>query len=215
MARPIKNPLVIFLSLLAAISLLANFTLLQKINSGSLVAEVVDGDTFQLKSGQRVRLMGVDAPEYDRCAGPEAKDRLKELILGKQVRLAESAPEEFGRDLALVYVGDILVNKVMLEEGWGRPDYRKNSQREILTAAYHQAQGNKIGFFSLCLSSTPPKPACNIKGNIDQATYAKFYHLPGCRHYQEVVLNLAFGEQWFCSEKEALAAGFKKAAGCP
>jgi len=34
-------------------------------------------------------------------------------------------------------------------------------------------------------------------------------------HYSQVKINLAFGEQWFCSEKEAVNAGFKKAAGCP
>jgi endonuclease YncB( thermonuclease family) len=28
------------------------------------VGEVVDGDMFQLASGKRFRLMGVDAPEY-------------------------------------------------------------------------------------------------------------------------------------------------------
>jgi len=37
---------------------------------------VVDGDTFQLKLGKRVRLLGVDAPEYNRCGGKEAKEAL-------------------------------------------------------------------------------------------------------------------------------------------
>ncbi len=62
-----------------------------------MVAEVAGGDTFQLKSGKRVRLMGVDAPELDRCGGLQAKKDLTGLILGKQVRLAEGVTEKYGR----------------------------------------------------------------------------------------------------------------------
>jgi hypothetical protein len=62
----------------------------------------------------------------------------------------------------------------------------------------------------------PPKiPDCNIKGNIDFQTYEKFYHLPGCKHYGQTSLNLAYGDKWFCLEKEARAAGFQKASACP
>ena len=197
------------------VSFALNINFYQKIQEENRVIEVADGDTFQLKSGKRVRLMGVDAPEYDYCGGQEAKARLQELILNKKVKLEEEISEAFGRALALVWVDKSLVNQMMLKEGWGRPDYRKNSQRDVLTAAYHEAQAGKVGLFSLCISTHPFKASCLIKGNIDQATYQKFYHLPTCRHYQEVKLNLAFGEQWFCSEKEALAAGFKKASGCP
>ena len=53
-----------------------------------------------------------------------------------------------------------------------------------------------------------------IKGNIDKATYEKFYHLPECKHYNQVIMELDIGEKYFCSEKEAKKAGFKKASGC-
>jgi len=48
----------------------------------------------------------------------------------------------------------------MLEEGWERTDYRKNSQREILTQAFHKGQSEKQGIFSeLCRQrDTPPVP---------------------------------------------------------
>ena len=110
------------------------------------VSEVVDGDTFQLSSGKRVRLMGVDAPEYNRCGGKEARTLLTQLILNEQVIVEEGVQETFGRSLALVYttkyffMKDQLVNKIIMEKGWARPDYRKNSQREILTAAFHEAK---------------------------------------------------------------------------
>ena len=159
--------------------------------------------------------MNVDAPEYDRCGGSEAKQRLSELIEGKNVNLKEAVTEAYGRSLALVYVDGELVNEMMLKEGWGRQDYRKNSQRDRLTAAFHEGQEKKLGIFSdQCRKEGEVEGECKIKGNIDPATYEKFYHLPGCKHYEQTVVDLSRGEKFFCSEKEAKIAGFTKAGGC-
>jgi len=210
---------IVFFVLVTSLSLNVYFFIdLQKNNT---VVEVVDGDTFQLASGKRVRLIGVDAPEYDRCGGQEARKRLAELVLNKPVTLKEEVKETFGRSLALVYQGNKLINKIILEEGWGRTDYRKNSQREKLTAAFHQAQKYKRGIWgSLCrIESNPAKSTnstdCLIKGNIDKNTYKKFYHLPGCKHYDQIVIEKDIGEKYFCSEEEAISSGFVKATGCP
>lgn len=209
----VRSRHIFLVSLVAMISLVANLFFLRQQSLENVVVEVVDGDTFQLKSGQRVRLMGVDAPEYDRCGGQEARQELARLIAGKQVKLTEETTEAYGRTLALVWVGTDLINEKILEEGWARTDYRKNTLRDRLTQAFHQGQDKGLNI--ICISSKPPNSRCKIKGNIDPASYEKFYHLPACSHYPQVKVNLAFGEQWFCSEKEALEAGFKKAAGCP
>lgn len=181
------------------------------------VVEVVDGDTFQLASGRRVRLMGVDAPEYNRCGGLEAKNVLQNLILNRYVFLTEETQETFGRSLALVYTEKGLINKIVLEDGWGRPDYRKNSQREVLTAAFHAASDNKKGIYSaLCRVEAQNTPqSCFIKGNIDKNTYKKYYHLPECKQYNQIVLEKDIGEQCFETEDMAVKAGFTKASGCP
>ncbi len=191
------------------------------------VSEVVDGDTFQLASGKRVRLMGVDAPEYDRCGGKEARTLLTQLVLNKQVIVEEEVQETFGRSLALIYttkyyfIKDQLVNKIIMEKGWARPDYRKNSQREILTTVFHTAKKNNLGIWSpLCretskVSQPPQSSQCLIKGNIDKATYKKYYHLPGCKQYNQIIMEKDIGEQYFCTEAEATRAGFLKSAGCP
>lgn len=212
-----KKWLIFVLSLISLASVVLNLYLYQKVQEENRVVEVVDGDTFQLKSGKRIRLLGVDAPEFDRCAGPQAKARLTELILGKRVTLKEETSEAFGRSLALVYVDRLFVNKIMLEEGWARTDYRKNSKREVLTTAFHQGQQEKLGIFSdLCRQAgEPPNPECLIKGNIDKNTYEKFYHLPGCKHYDQVIIELDIGEKYFCTEEEAQRSGFKKAGTCP
>lgn len=204
---------VFILTIITAVSLLINFFLLQKARDDQRVVEVVDGDTFQLKSGERVRLMGVDVPEIDRCGGPEAKEKLTELILNKTVKLEEAVKENYGRTMALVYENGELINKIMMDKGWGRPDYRKNSQRDVLTAAYHEAVSNKAGLWSRCVDPQAPK-GCLIKGNIDTRTNQKTYHLRSCPQYSQIILNTAFGDSWFCTEQEAEKGGFERAKGC-
>lgn len=92
------------------------------------VRHVIDGDTLVLDTHQRVRLIGVDAPEvdhprYNRIGEPfgnEARDYLKQRIEGREVRL-ESGPEPFdkyGRRLAYVWDGEVLVNALLIEKGY-------------------------------------------------------------------------------------------------
>jgi len=54
---------------------------------------------------------------------------------------------------------------------------------------------------------------CDIKGNIN-ASGDKIYHTSGCSFYNETIINEDKGERWFCSEKEAVAAGWRKALNC-
>jgi micrococcal nuclease len=53
---------------------------------------------------------------------------------------------------------------------------------------------------------------CKIKGNI--STSGKIYHLPGCGSYEKTGINLSQGEKWFCTEEEAVSAGWRKAKNC-
>lgn len=62
--------------------------------------------------------------------------------------------------------------------------------------------------------SPPPSLACDIKGNINNKK-EKIYHLPGCLSYNQTKIDMSRGEHYFCSEQEALAAGWRKALNCP
>jgi hypothetical protein len=50
-----------------------------------------------------------------------------------------------------------------------------------------------------------------IKGNISTSTGEKIYHVPGQQYYDETVIDTMKGESWFCTEAEAVAAGWRKA----
>ena len=69
--------------------------------------------------------------------------------------------------------------------------------------------------FSPSRSPTPitaiRKPGCIVKGNISIATGNKLYHVPGMEDYDGTTIDTGKGEKWFCSESEAVAAGWRKA----
>ena len=50
-----------------------------------------------------------------------------------------------------------------------------------------------------------------IKGNVSFNSGERIYHLPGQEYYDETVINPDYGERWFCSEEEALDAGWRRA----
>lgn len=191
-------------------------------NKEMTVTEVHDGDTFTLGSGDRVRLLGIDAPELGNCGASESAELLKSMVLNKVIKITEEKRDAFGRRMGLVWVetfdnGRTLVNEEMLKTGWAKPNYDPNSHSEELKSAYKYASDNKIGInSSLCkkINPTPPSKNCVIKGNIDKGTGEHFYHLPTCRHYSQIVLDLDIGEGFFCSEKEAKTAGFILAPDC-
>lgn len=55
------------------------------------------------------------------------------------------------------------------------------------------------------------EPNCDIKGNISISSGKRFYHVPGMRDYDITRIELDKGERWFCTEAEAIAAGWQRA----
>jgi micrococcal nuclease len=53
-----------------------------------------------------------------------------------------------------------------------------------------------------------PDKKCPIKGNINSSG-DKIYHVQGGRYYEATIIDVASGEQWFCSAKDAEKAGWR------
>lgn len=70
------------------------------------VAEVIDGDTVIIGSGEHVRLIGIDTPEREVCGYREAANALRTLVEGRTVTLVnpKSVQDEdrYGRLLRYV-----------------------------------------------------------------------------------------------------------------
>lgn len=187
----------------------------QKLAKSNKVTNVVDGDTIIIGGWQRIRLSNIEAPEINLCGGPEAKQYLEKLILGKNVEIVANTEDVFNRTLALVYLKDVLVNEVLLREGLVRYDGTPNPQRERLKKADDEAVVNKRGIHGPpCFAEKPDDPKCLIKGNITKNTAIKHYFFPGCSEYSAVFVEKNLGESWFCTEAEAEKAGFVKAQNC-
>lgn len=87
-----------------------------------VVARVIDGDTIELESGERIRYLLVDTPESTaevECWGPEASAANEELVLGRTVQLAYDVEctDRYDRLLAYVTLGERLINQVLVERG--------------------------------------------------------------------------------------------------
>lgn len=190
-----------------------------------IVKRVVDGDTIELSNGQKVRYIGIDTPESvdprtsPQCFGKEASAKNKELVEGKKVRLVKdiSETDRFGRLLRYVYLENTFINEVLVKEGFAKsssypPDIK---YQEAFRAAEAFARTHNKGLWGSCgqtSSNTTVLAAhsnCPIKGNI-ASSGEKIFHLPGGSYYEKTVIDESKGERWFCSETEALSAGWRK-----
>lgn len=83
---------------------------------------VIDGDTFVLSTGEKVRLIGIDTPETYEDYFSEAKSRLEALIMGENLTLERDVSEKdmYGRLLRYVYVEDAFINLQLIAEGYAK-----------------------------------------------------------------------------------------------
>ena len=211
----VKRVLVLLLLIIAC---LGGFVWYRVTPRTFLVTKVIDGDTIDLADGRTVRYLNLDTPELakgqtaDECFAIKAKEINEELVLGKKVRLEtdENEMDRFGRILAYVYLDDLFVNQYLLAQGAAiyQLDTVNLKHTETLVEAANQAHEQKKGLWQEC--ALDPEVGCLVKGNLDKLDKRQ-YHLPGFRHYEQTVVNLEHGDRWFCSEEEAIKAGFTKA----
>jgi micrococcal nuclease len=126
------------------------------------VARVADGDTFYCRDGQRVRLIGIDAPELAQGpAGGRARDALRRLLPpDASVRLElDAAPRDrYGRTLAYVWRGGRLVNEAMIRDGWAVLYTVPPNVRYVrrLERAQHEARAHRAGLWAEGGFDCPP-----------------------------------------------------------
>jgi len=122
------------------------------------VERVIDGDTIELDMGEKVRFIGIDAPEMNpaECFGEEASNKNKGLLEGKEIKLEKdiSDTDKYGRLLRYVYVtennAEIFINDYLIRNGFANsfsypPDTKH--QKEFQEAE-KEAKENKKGFWA-------------------------------------------------------------------
>ena len=128
------------------------------------VKRVIDGDTIELDNGEKVRYIGINAPEtvdtnsLVECYGVEASTKNKELVEGKNVRLEKdiSDKDKYGRLLRYVYMEDgSMVNLLLIKEGYAKsstydPDIKYQAQ---IQTAEKNARESGTGLWSITTCS--------------------------------------------------------------
>lgn len=188
---------------------------------------IIDGDTIEL-DGVRIRLSGIDAPEAGqkcqtsngktwRC-GEAAMDRLVELA-AQGVTCKGQKHDIYDRLLAVCYGPDGTdLNEVMVSEGYAWA-FRKYSTEYAAIEDAARLRGTGIWRAETqtpwdyraakwnVAEQTAPK-GCPIKGNINKKG-EYIYHAPWSPWYAKTNIDVSKGERWFCSEREALDAGWR------
>lgn len=176
---------------------------------------VIDGDTFETEERQLIRLTGIDAPEIENCDGKEAKEALSKLILDKNLYVKVIYRDSGMRLISHVYNIKGSVSVQMLRAGMAY-NLGTGVKDPALGKAADEARKEKLGIYSSkCTQETNPNSkTCVIKGNIRTEGLGKIYHFPDCGQYNNTVVELYKGDQWFCTEKEAQKAGFTRGSDC-
>lgn len=152
---------------------------------GLQAVRVIDGDTFSLSTGDKVRLLGMDAPEHDQPGGSSATGMLKKLILNKEVRLATTADKRdaYHRLLAYVYVNGRNVNDEMIGRGYAEVRYIDASDPKYrhLKSVEKRAETGKKGLWATgrVFQSSTPRPTSAISWRDAGRYYAQIKTIAG------------------------------------
>lgn len=123
------------------------------------VKSITDGDTFKTTNGEKIRLLGINTPETRKDTkqaqpfGNKAKQALKKIIAGKQVRLSfdKEKKDRYGRTLAHIYTRNGLwVNAELVRLGLAHVyTFAPNTKlANRLTAIEQQAIRSNLGIWS-------------------------------------------------------------------
>ncbi|MEP0585403.1 MAG: thermonuclease family protein [Roseibium sp.] len=194
-------------------------------NSGGSF-RVIDGDTIEL-GREKIRLDGIDAPELAQSCntsqgktwpcGRASRRFLERLVETGQVTCTGSQHDAYDRRIATCHVRGRNLNSEMIRSGHALA-FRRYSTAYVMeeeTARLGQ-KGLWAGTFEAPwdyrakkwqVASQAVPEDCPIKGNI--SANGRIYHTPWSPHYNRTRINEASGERWFCSEIEAIAAGWR------
>lgn len=185
----------------------------------------------------------VDPRKPVECFGVEASNKAKSVLSGKKVKLesdiTQGELDKYDRLLRYVFLEDgTNFNLFMIKEGYAYEYTYELSYKyqNDFKGAQKYAQDHKLGLWgdicqkdaivvpsTVVVPATPttettitpatPQNNCTIKGNINSKK-EKIYHMIGCGSYNQTVIDISAGERWFCTEQEALNAGWRRALNC-
>jgi micrococcal nuclease len=150
-----------------------------------LVVRVVDGDTIDVAVGgrtERVRFIGIDAPETGQCAAQAATWHVNHLLIGKLVRLegdrSQGNRDRYGRLLRYVRMpSGTNLNRYLVREGYAREYTYDQPYRyqAAFRADERTARDARRGLWGACPTrpTKPPVASWVDRNCADFPTHAK------------------------------------------
>ena len=189
-------------------------------------AHVIDGDTISIGE-TRVRLEGIDAPESGQTCrrkwigswpcGAVATEALTRFVENRTVSCEPRGLDKYGRTLAVCFVDGRDINAQMVRQGhaWAFVRYSQSYVNEEALAKAESLgiwQGESQAPWDYraqrwAAAEQKAPEGCAIKGNITKN--GKIYHMPWSPWYAQIKIETDKGKRWFCTEAEALAAGWR------
>lgn len=173
------------------------------------VKRIIDGDTFVLDNGIKVRLIGVDTPETVhpkkevQYFGKEASAFTKKLIDGKKVRLEYDVQkyDRYGRLLAYVYLEDgTFLNAELVKQGYANVStFPPNVKYEqLFINLQKEARENNRGLWQKSNSENIYQDSLKQLSNDTTTVYitksGKKYHIDGCRFLSKNKIPIPLSE---------------------
>jgi endonuclease YncB( thermonuclease family) len=190
-------------------------------------AQALTGDLLRV-GGTVVRLAGIEAPEPEqRCGksgrqwrcGISAQAALSRLVGGRTVHCTREGSDGAGRTVATCMVAktDVaaeLVERghVFSEEGFFARYSSEEQEARTAKAGLWSGEAERPSEYRAKAwdeAKLRAPDGCPIKGLVRDGD--RIYVLPGAPEYERGKVQKSRGERWFCSEQEAVSAGFKAA----
>ena len=188
-------------------------------------AAAVSGDTLRV-AGTTLALSGIEAPiEGQTCGGEDArpwrcdaaaKSALAKLLRGGPVTCTLSGGDA-GRETATCYQGETDIAAELVRNGdvfaetgffssYGSLESEaKDAKAGIWGGVAERPSNYRAQKWEEAKQAAPE--GCPIKGNVTRGR--RVYVLPWAQDYERVKITSRRGERWFCSEDDALAAGWR------
>jgi endonuclease YncB( thermonuclease family) len=206
-------------------------------------ASVIDGDTLEIRGTRirfhgvdapesAQTCQSSDDKAY-RC-GQQAALALSGKIGTATVSCEQKDVDRYKRIVAVCSAGGEDLNAWLVQQGHalayrqystdyvGQENDARRSKRGVwagrFTPPWDWRKGSRGGSPSEATAPVASSKAtassrdCKIKGNIN-AKGDRIFHAPGTRDYQRTQVDERAGERWFCSEGEAVTAGWRAPRG--
>ncbi|MBE9537868.1 MAG: thermonuclease family protein [Proteobacteria bacterium] len=116
------------------------------------VVKIADGDTLTIIDADRVkhkiRLYGIDTPEYDQAHYAAAKSALSLLVSNKAVGIDVKDTDSYGRTVGVVYIDGRNVNLQMVKSGHAWWYKRYAGLNQALREAEEHARAHQLGLWA-------------------------------------------------------------------